>query len=48
MLPARRRSAPICSPGNLAAELKRRNYPAVAIGKILGGNSLRILRQVLP
>ena len=25
-----------------------RNYPAVAIGKILGGNLLRVIRQVLP
>ena len=33
---------------NLAAELKRRNYPEVAIGKILGGNLLQIMRQVLP
>jgi hypothetical protein len=33
---------------NLAAELKERNYPEVAIGKILGGNLLRIMRQVLP
>ena len=33
---------------NLAAELKRRNYPEEAIGKILGGNLLRVLRQVLP
>ena len=33
---------------NLAAELKRRNYPETAIGKILGGNLLRIMRQVLP
>jgi microsomal dipeptidase-like Zn-dependent dipeptidase len=33
---------------NLAAELKRRNYSEVAIGKILGDNLLRILRQVLP
>jgi microsomal dipeptidase-like Zn-dependent dipeptidase len=32
---------------NLAAELKRRNYPEAAIGKILGGNLLRTLRQVL-
>jgi membrane dipeptidase len=33
---------------NLATELKRRNYPEAAIGKILGGNLLRIMRQVLP
>jgi microsomal dipeptidase-like Zn-dependent dipeptidase len=33
--------------GKLAAELKR-NYVEAAIGKILGGNLLRILRQVLP
>jgi hypothetical protein len=33
---------------NLAGEFKRRNYPEVAIGKILGRNLLRIMRQVLP
>ena len=33
---------------NLAAELKRLNYSEVAIGKILGGNLLRLMRQVLP
>jgi hypothetical protein len=33
---------------NLAAELKRRNYPEVAIGKTFGGNLPRVLRQVLP
>jgi len=33
---------------NLSAELKRRNYPEAAIGEILGGNLLRIMRQVLP
>ena len=33
---------------NLAAELKRRNYPEETISKILGGNLLRVLRQVLP
>ena len=32
---------------DLAAELKRQNYPEVAIGKILGGNLLRVMRQVL-
>jgi microsomal dipeptidase-like Zn-dependent dipeptidase len=42
-------STPTCSLGeNLVAELKRRNYPEVAIGKILGGNLLRLMRQVLP
>jgi hypothetical protein len=33
---------------NLAAELKGRNYPEAAIGKILGGNLLRLMRQILP
>jgi membrane dipeptidase len=33
---------------NLAAELTRRNYSAEAVGKILGGNLLRVMRQVLP
>jgi hypothetical protein len=33
---------------NLPAELKRRNYPEVVIGKILGGNLLGIICQVLP
>jgi hypothetical protein len=33
---------------NLAAELKRRNYPEDAVNKILGGNLMRVLRQVLP
>jgi membrane dipeptidase len=33
---------------NLAAELKGRNYPEAAIGKILGGNLLWLMRQVLP
>jgi microsomal dipeptidase-like Zn-dependent dipeptidase len=28
---------------NLAAELTQRNYPEVAIAKILGGNLLRVL-----
>jgi microsomal dipeptidase-like Zn-dependent dipeptidase len=32
---------------NLAAELKRRNYPKAAIGKILGANLVRIMHQVL-
>jgi hypothetical protein len=33
---------------NLAGELRQRNYPEEAIGKILGGNLLGIMRQVLP
>jgi membrane dipeptidase len=33
---------------NLAAELTRRNYSEDAIGKILGGNLLRVMRQLLP
>jgi membrane dipeptidase len=33
---------------NLPAELQRRNYSAADMGKILGGNLLRVLRQVLP
>ena len=33
---------------NLPAELTRRNYSEEAIGKILGGNLLRVMRQVLP
>jgi len=33
---------------NLAAKLKRRDYPEEAIGKILRGNLQRILRWVLP
>ena len=33
---------------NLAAEFKRRNYTDEAIGKILGGNMMRVLRRVLP
>jgi microsomal dipeptidase-like Zn-dependent dipeptidase len=33
---------------NLAAEFRRRNYSEAAIGKILGGNLLRIICQVLP
>jgi microsomal dipeptidase-like Zn-dependent dipeptidase len=42
-------SAPTCSPEkNLAAELKRREYPEAAIGKILGGNLLPVLSRVLP
>jgi hypothetical protein len=32
----------------LAKELEWRNYDADAIGKILGGNLLRVLRTVLP
>lgn len=40
--------ANLLSGENLAAELERRNYPEAAIGKILGGNLLRIMRQVLP
>jgi hypothetical protein len=32
---------------NLPAELRRRNYSEDAIGKILGGNLLRVLRTVL-
>lgn len=32
---------------NLAAELENRNYSAEAIGKILGGNMMRVLRAVL-
>ena len=34
--------------GNLPAELKRRGYSDEAAGKILGGNIVRVLRQVLP
>ena len=34
--------------GNLPAELKRRGYSDEAAGKILGGNVVRVLRQVLP
>ena len=33
---------------NLAAEFKRRNYSAAAVSKILGGNLIRVMRQVLP
>jgi len=33
---------------NLAAEFRRRNFSAEAIGKILGGNLMRVMRQVLP
>jgi microsomal dipeptidase-like Zn-dependent dipeptidase len=33
---------------NLPAELRRRNYSEEAVGKILGGNLLRVMRQVLP
>ena len=32
---------------NLAAELHKRNYPDESIGKILGGNMMRVLRTVL-
>jgi microsomal dipeptidase-like Zn-dependent dipeptidase len=32
---------------NLAAELAERNYSAESIGKILGGNMMRVLRTVL-
>jgi len=32
----------------LAAEFRRRNYSEQAVGKILGGNLLRLLRAVLP
>jgi membrane dipeptidase len=32
---------------NLAVELARRNYSAESIGKILGGNMMRVLRTVL-
>ena len=32
---------------NLAAEFRRRNYSDEAIGKILGGNMMRVLRSVL-
>jgi hypothetical protein len=35
-----RASAPTCSPGKLGGELRQRNYPEEAIGKILGGNLL--------
>ena len=40
--------ANLLDPENLTAELKQRNYSESAIGKVLGGNLLRILRQVLP
>jgi hypothetical protein len=43
-----RASAPTCSPGKPGGELRQRNYPEEAIGKILGGNLLGIMRQVLP
>jgi len=33
---------------NLAAELTKRNYSGAAVRKILGGNLLRVLRNVLP
>jgi len=33
---------------NLAAEFKRRNYSDEAVGKILGGNLLRVIGAVLP
>lgn len=33
---------------NLAAELTKRNYSDAAVQKILGGNLLRVLRNVLP
>ena len=33
---------------NLQAEFQRRGYSEEAVGKILGGNLLRVLRQVLP
>jgi len=33
---------------NLAAEFRRRSYSEEAIGKILGGNLLRVMRAVLP
>jgi hypothetical protein len=33
--------------GNLAAELTGRNYSAESIDKILGGNTMRVLRKVL-
>jgi hypothetical protein len=45
---ARLVSAPTCSRGSRMAALKQEMYPAVAIGKILGGNLLRVIRQVLP
>jgi microsomal dipeptidase-like Zn-dependent dipeptidase len=32
---------------NLPAELAERNYSAESIGKILGGNMMRVLRTVL-
>jgi microsomal dipeptidase-like Zn-dependent dipeptidase len=32
---------------NLAAELSGRNYSAESIGKILGGNMMRLFREVL-
>jgi hypothetical protein len=38
-----------CSPGKTWRRSSgRRNYPEEAIGKILGGNLLGIMRQVLP
>jgi hypothetical protein len=46
--PARRHRRLLGGRENLPAGLKRRNYPAAAIGKILGGNLLGIMRQVLP
>jgi len=48
VLPARRHRCQLASWENLAADVKRRNYPEATIGKILGGNLLRIMRQVLP
>ena len=33
---------------NLPAEFKRRNYSDEAVGKILGGNLMRVMRAVLP
>ena len=39
--------AKLLDPENLAAELAARNYSAENIGKILGGNMMRVLRSVL-
>jgi len=42
MLPARRHRRQLAGGGNLAAQLKQRNYPEAAIALILGGTPLEI------
>jgi hypothetical protein len=46
-LPPRRIGAKLLDAENLQAELTGRNYSDESIGKILGGNMVRVLRSVL-